>query len=92
MVDKNKYLDLDGGDDFGFTFDDEKDITPITDEVADLKERLQAIRRIYLPLLQNLSKNADQPIIKWPDRGPVLKKQIDKLVMLTEPGFDNTAK
>jgi hypothetical protein len=88
MVDKNKYLDLDGGDDFGFTFDDEKDITPITDEVADLKERLQAIRRIYLPLLQNLSKNADQPIIKWPDRGPVLKKQIDKLVMLTEPGFD----
>jgi hypothetical protein len=57
-------------------------------EVADLKERLQAIRRIYLPLLQNLSKNADQPIIKWPDRGPVLKKQIDKLVMLTEPGFD----
>ena len=92
MADKNKYLDLDGGDDFGFTFDDEKDITPITDEVADLKERLQAIRRIYLPLLQNLSKNADQPIIKWPDRGPVLKKQIDKLVMLTEPGFDNTAK
>lgn len=88
MVDKNKYLDLDGGDDFGFTFDDEKDLTPITDEVADLKERLQAIRRIYLPLLQNLSKNADQPIIKWPDRGPVLKKQIDKLVMLTEPGFD----
>mgnify|MGYP003347240655 FL=1 len=87
MVDKNKYLDLEGGDDFGFTFDDEKDITPITDEVADLKERLQAIRRIYLPLLQNLSKNADQPIIKWPDRGPVLKKQIDKLMMLTEPGF-----
>ena len=91
MVDKNKYLDLEGGDDFGFTFDDEKDITPITDEVADLKERLQAIRRIYLPLLQNLSKNADQPIIKWPDRGPVLKKQIDKLMMLTEPGFTNQA-
>ncbi len=88
MVDKNKYMDLEGADDFGFTFDDEKDITPITDEVADLKERLQAIRRIYLPLLQNLSKNADQPIIKWPDRGPVLKKQIDKLLMLTEPGFD----
>ena len=87
MVDKNKYLDLEGGDDFGFTFDDEKDITPITDEVADLKERLQAVRKIYLPLLQNLSKNADQPIIKWPDRGPVLKKQIDKLMMLTEPGF-----
>jgi hypothetical protein len=88
MVDKNKYLDLEGGDDFGFTFQEETDLTPINNEVDDLKERLQAIRRIYLPLLQNLSKNSDQPIIKWPDRGPILKKQIDKLVMLTEPGFD----
>ena len=26
---ENKYLDLDGGDDFGFTFDDEPDLTPI---------------------------------------------------------------
>ena len=92
MVDKNKYLDLEGADDFGFTFDDETDLAPINDEVADLKERLQAIRKIYLPLLQNLSKNADQPIIKWPDRGPVLKKQIDKLTMLTEPGFVTVTK
>ena len=92
MVDKNKYMDLEGADDFGFTFEEEPDLAPITDEVADLKERLQAIRRIYLPLLQNLSKNADQPVIKWPDRGPMLKKQIDKMVMLTEPGFSDGAK
>ena len=44
MVEKNKYLDLDSGDDFGFTFDDETDIAPITNEVDDLKQRLQAIR------------------------------------------------
>lgn len=87
MVD-NKYFDLDEDlNDFGFTFEEETDISPINDEVTDLKERLAAVRKIYLPLLQNLSKNSDQPIIKWPDRGPVLKKQIDKLVMLTEPGF-----
>jgi uncharacterized protein YdhG (YjbR/CyaY superfamily) len=92
MVEKNKYLDLENGDDFGFTFQEETDLTPITDEVADLKERLQAIRKIYLPLLQNLAKNADQPVIKWPDRGPMLKKQIDKMVMLTEPGFSDGAK
>lgn len=85
----NKYLDLDEEkNDFGFTFDDEKDLTPITGEVDDLKERLQAIRKIYLPLLQNLAKNPEQPMIKWPDRGPMLKKQIDKLMMLTDPGFD----
>lgn len=87
----NKYIDLEDADDFGFTFEEETDLAPINDEVDDLKERLAAIRKIYLPLLQNLSKNSDQPIIKWPDRGPVLKKQIDKLVMLTEPAF-TTAK
>lgn len=91
----NPYLtfdDKDLTDDFGFSFGNEDDIAaqalaPASDEISDLKNRLAAIRKIYLPLLQNLSKNADQPIIKWPDRGPVLKKQIDKLTMLTEPGF-----
>ena len=80
---KNKYLDLDDADDFGFTFEHETDMEPITNEVDDLKDRLRAIQKIYLPLLENLAKNSDQPIIKWPDRGPVLKKQIDKLKTLT---------
>lgn len=91
----NPYLtfdDKDLTDDFGFSFGSEDEIAanalaPASDEISDLKNRLNAIRKIYLPLLQNLAKNADQPIIKWPDRGPVLKKQIDKLSMLTEPGF-----
>ena len=81
---ENKYLDLDGGDDFGFTFDVEPDMAPITNQVDDLKLRLQAVRKIYLPLLENLAKNDDQPIIKWPNRGPVLKKQIAKLKSLTD--------
>lgn len=81
---ENKYLDLDGADDFGFTFDDEPDLSPITSEVDDLKLRLQAVRKIYMPLLENLAKNDDQPIIKWPNRGPILKKQIAKLKTLTE--------
>jgi len=91
----NPYLSLDDADlvdDFGFSFSNEDDliadaVAPAADEVADLKKRLEAVRKIYLPLLQNLSKNSDQPIIKWPDRGPVLKKQIDKLIMLTDPAF-----
>lgn len=94
-VETNPYLTFDDAeltDDFGFTFGNEDDIvaealSPVSDEITDLKKRLEAIRKIYMPLLLNLSKNSDQPIIKWPDRGPVLKKQIDKLMMLTEPGF-----
>lgn len=91
----NPYLTLDDAelvDDFGFTFGNEDDIVaeaiaPASDEITDLKKRLEAIRKIYMPLLQNLAKNADQPIIKWPDRGPILQKQIAKLTTLTEPGF-----
>jgi hypothetical protein len=95
VKDTNEYLSFDDADlveDFGFTFGNEDDIVaeaiaPVSDEITDLKKRLEAVRKIYLPLLQNLAKNSDQPIIKWPDRGPILKKQIDKLTMLTEPAF-----
>ena len=91
----NEYLTLDDADlvdDFGFTFGNEDDIVaeavgPTLDEVTDLKKRLEAVRKIYLPLLQNLAKNADQPIIKWPNRAPMLQKQMDKLTSLTAPGF-----
>lgn len=91
----NEYLTLDDAelvDDFGFTFGNEDDIVaeaiaPVSDEITDLKKRLEAVRKIYLPLLENLNKNADQPIIKWPNRGPILTKQISKLKMLTEPAF-----
>ena len=91
----NPYLTLDDADlvdDFGFSFGNEDDIVaeaiaPASDEITDLKKRLEAVRKIYLPLLENLAKNSEQPIIKWPNRGPMLKKQIDKLLVLTEPGF-----
>ena len=91
----NPYLtfdDADLTDDFGFSFSNEDDIVaeaiaPSSDEITDLKKRLEAIRKIYMPLLQYLAKNSDQPIIKWPNRGPILEKQIAKLTSLTEPGF-----
>lgn len=92
----NPYLSFEDDDlinDFGFTFGNEDDliaeaIAPVSDEITDLKKRLEAIRKIYLPLLENLAKNSDQPIIKWADRGPLLSKQIKKLKQLTEPGFN----
>ncbi len=86
--DTNEYLDFEDADlakDFGFTFGDEEEIiAPVTDEVTDLKKRLIALRKIYLPLLEKLAQDADKPIIKWPDRAPILKKQIEKLKSLTD--------
>lgn len=97
-TESNPYLSLDDAelvDDFGFTFGSEDDIVaeaiaPASDEITDLKKRLEAIRKIYIPLLQNLAKNSDQPIIKWPNRGPILQKQMAKLTLLTEPGFKSS--
>ena len=72
MATKNKYLDLDDEDDFGFTFSDEEEIitsntnyNSLSEEVDDLKQRLQALNKIFMPLLENLAKDSDKPMIKW---------------------------
>ena len=80
-------LQLDDDNDFGFTFHDEEEIVSssgVTNEVDDLKERLKLIRKTYLPLLQHLAKDPDKPMIKWPNRKPILDKQIKKMIDLTE--------
>lgn len=90
MAIKNKYLDLDDSDDFGFTFSDEEEIitsntnyASLNEEVDDLKQRLQALQKIFLPLLENLAKDSDKPMIKWPNRKETIDKQIKKLKQLT---------
>ena len=89
MTDKNQYLEL-GNFDFGFTAVDEEEVivtntnySSLSEEVIDLKKRLQACEKIFLPLLQNLAKDADKPMIKWPNRGDVIKKQIEVLLKIT---------
>lgn len=87
IKDKNEYL-FDADDmtaDFGFTFGDEEEIiAPVTDEVTDLKKRLHAVNKIFMPLLEHLAKDPEKAIIKWPNREPLLKKQMDKLKQLTD--------
>jgi hypothetical protein len=88
--DKNIYLDLEDGDDFGFTFADESDIieenkeySSLQEQVDDLKLRLSALNKIFMPLLENLAKDPDKPMIKWPNRKEQIDKQIKKLKSLT---------
>jgi hypothetical protein len=90
MAIKNKYIDLDDADDFGFTFSDEEEIVStnthyasLAEELDDLKQRLQALQKIFLPLLENLAKDSDKPMIKWPNRKETIDKQIKKLKQLT---------
>ena len=56
----------------------------ITKEVSDedTLKRFKDIEKIVLPFLYNLSKS-DEPYIHWPNRGPIIKAQIEKILKLT---------
>jgi hypothetical protein len=76
-----------GDDDFGFTAIDEEEYNAVIAEkeetVDEYKTRLHEVEKIILPFLTKLLKTADQPIIKWPNRGPLLEAQIQKILNLT---------
>lgn len=86
--DINKILqEYDDSDDFGFTAESEEEYEAVIAEkeetVEEYKERLHQVEKIILPFLTKLLKTADQPIIKWPNRKPVLETQIQKILNLT---------
>lgn len=81
-------------EDFGFTtyFDDQDlleqeglspDIDQLEITIDELWKRLKGVEELILPFLQKLYDTRDNDIIKWPDRGPVVQAQIDKLLALT---------
>ena len=52
-------------------------------KVEEYKQRLHEVEKLVLPFLTKLLKTADQPIIKWPNRKPMLETQIQKILNLT---------
>mgnify|MGYP003333319099 CR=1 FL=1 len=84
----NPYIDVDSSSDFGFTFANEEEITKpvyssLNEQVDDLKKRLHAIEQMFMPLLENLARDPDKTMIKWPNRKQVIDKQISRLKSLT---------
>ena len=60
----------------------EKDTVTKEIQDADTQARFKEIEKIVLPFLFNLSKS-NEPYIHWPNRGPIIKAQMDKLLKLT---------
>tara|TARA_B100001996_G_C18474268_1_gene521224 strand:+ start:258 stop:635 length:378 start_codon:yes stop_codon:yes gene_type:complete len=60
----------------------EKDSVNKDIQDADVNARFKEIEKIMLPFLYNLSKS-NEPYIHWPNRSPIIKAQIDKLMKLT---------
>ena len=73
--------------DFGFSAVDEVEYQAVIAEkdetVEEYKERLQQVEKIIMPFLTNLYKTANQPYIHWPNRGPIIEKQMQKILTLT---------
>lgn len=87
---KNTVINLEDTYDFGFTAVDEDDIinsntgiNSLQEENVELKSRLKSVEKMILPLLQNLAKNPEKPMIKWPNRKEMIDLQIEKLINLT---------
>lgn len=76
-----------GDDDFGFTAVDEAEYDAVIAEkdetVEEYKARLAQVEKIIMPFLTNLLKSQSQPYIHWPNRGPIIEKQIQKILTLT---------
>ena len=73
--------------DFGFTAVDEAEYEAVIAEkdetVEEYKQRLEQVEKIIMPFLTNLYKTANQPYIHWPNRGPLLESQMQKILKLT---------
>lgn len=86
---KDLDLSIYNDSDFGFTAVDEEEVsTPIVTDVKtsveeDFKSKLKTLEGLMLPLLVNLMKNPEKDYIHWPNRGPLIQKQIDRILAIT---------
>jgi hypothetical protein len=88
---------MDKDNDFGFTFHDESEIDDKINNAAEIAraqgaavtektyaERLSAVESIIVPFLQNLMKDPDKVMIKWPNRKQIVEAQLNKVLAITK--------
>lgn len=59
------------------TLDHQKQVVEQTE--AELKDKLNGLRNMIMPLLKNLAKDPDKTYILWPDRAAKIKAFVDKV-------------
>jgi hypothetical protein len=60
-------------DDFGFTFADSEELK------AQVDDKVEGLRKMIMPLLNNLLKNPDKDTIVWPNRDKSINAFIKKM-------------
>lgn len=78
---------LDGEDDFGFSAVSEEEYNKVVTEteqtIETYKQKLLEVEKLVVPFLVKLLKTADKEYIYWPNRKPLIEKQIEKIITLT---------
>jgi uncharacterized protein involved in exopolysaccharide biosynthesis len=57
----------------------------LADSVAN--QKVQALAEVVMPLLQSLYRTQNQEYIHWPNRGPVIQKQIEKVNAILDGSY-----
>jgi hypothetical protein len=63
--------------DFGFTFTHTEEIQAQSKALAT--DKAEGLRKMIMPLLNNLMKNPDKDTIVWPNRDKTIKQFIKKM-------------
>jgi uncharacterized protein involved in tolerance to divalent cations len=78
----------DDDNDFGFSAVSEEEYNSViknTEKTADnYKARLAEVEKIIIPFLTKLHSTGDKEYIYWPNRKPIIEKQIERILKLTK--------
>jgi len=89
IVERIRNLEVNMGEALSILERIENASTPLdTDEYKaliekDVRVKLKAVEGLIIPLLVNLMKNPEKDTIKWPNRAPIIEKQIEKILAIT---------
>jgi hypothetical protein len=88
LIDFDKLAqEFDAGDDFGFSAVSEAEYNSVVNKTAqtadDYKARLNELEKMVVPFLTKLHSTGDKEYIYWPNRKPIIEKQIEKILKLT---------
>ena len=66
--------------------DDHKENLSLMDSKQELEyqDKIIEMKKLIIPLLQNLMKNDEKEYIYWPNRKPIIQQQIDRIEKITK--------
>ena len=74
-------------DDFGFSAVSEEEYNSVikdtTETAENYKNRLEEVEKLIIPFLKKLHTTGDKEYIYWPNRKPIIEKQIEKILKIT---------